>query len=265
MNNPFFSIIVVSLNAENLIRKTIESILKQTFSDFEIVVKDAVSKDNTLAQIPNDERIHVYSESDTGIYDGMNQATAYSSGKYLLFLNCGDYFTDKNVLSNVYAVAKQFDEQNTVIYGDYSRKGVKAKQPGELTDFYLFRTPLCHQTVFFGRGVLQSLSGYDTEYKILADYDLTLRAFRNGTKFIYCPVIISDYLGGGISESEKGKVLKAKEYKIIQNINFSKKQQKTYALMIKLSFKGLRQKLASDKSPLWLRKIYRGAVNLINR
>ena len=265
MKRPFFSIIVVSLNAENLIRKTIDSVLNQNFNDYEIIVKDAVSSDNTLAQIPKDDRIHIYSEKDSGIYDGMNQAISYSSGKYLIFLNCGDFFATDSVLSHVYETAKELDDNNSIIYGDYQRNSIKAKQPSGLSDFYLYRTPLCHQTVFFGSGVLKKLSNYNTEYKILADYDLTLRCYRANVEFVYCPYVISDYLGGGVSESEKGRVLRAKEYKQIRDSYFSKQKQKYYDFKLALSLKGFRQKLASDKSPKLIRKIYRGLVNLVNR
>lgn len=265
MKKPFFSIIVVSLNAENSIKTTIDSVLSQDFSDFEIIVKDALSTDKTLAQIPYDKRIHIYSEEDSGIYYGMNQAISYSSGKYLLFLNCGDYFTSNTVLSEIYKIAKFENDNNTIIYGDYQRSGIKAKQPSKLTSFYFYRTPLCHQTIFFGSGVLHRFSGYDTKYKILADYDLTLRAFCNSITFIYCPIIISDYLGGGVSESAKGEILKAEEYSAIRNTYFSKKHQKIFDFKLAISLKGLRQKIVSDNSPLWLRKIYRLLVNIINK
>ena len=60
MNKPYFSIIVASYNAEKYIKATIESVLNQNFDDYEIIVKDACSTDNTLANIPADERICVF-------------------------------------------------------------------------------------------------------------------------------------------------------------------------------------------------------------
>ena len=84
--NPFFSIIVVSFNAGQTISNTINSILSQTFHDYEIVVKDGLSKDDTLKCIPKSEKIRVYSQDDCGIYDAMNQAIDLSTGKYVCFL-----------------------------------------------------------------------------------------------------------------------------------------------------------------------------------
>ena len=265
MTRPFFSIIVAAFNAEQLIRPTIDSVLAQDFSDYEIVVKDAASSDNTLAQIPKDDRIRVYSEKDGGIYDGMNQGVAYATGRYLLFLNCGDYLADPSVLSTVYACAKECDEANTIVYGDYRRGGVRAKQPGTLTRFYLYRTPLCHQTVFFGSGIFQNVGMYDTQYRILADYDLTLKSFTANANFVYCPCVVSEYLGGGVSESPKGRAIKREEYRRVRNTYFSAKEQKTFERRLKLSFKGFRQKLASDNCPACIRKLYRSVINLVNR
>ena len=101
MNKPFFSIVVVSLNAETTIAKTINSVLKQTCEDYEIIVKDGLSKDNTIKNIPQSEKIKVYEKADKSIYDAMNQGIEYANGKFICFLNCGDYFaddTDKYVL-----------------------------------------------------------------------------------------------------------------------------------------------------------------------
>ena len=262
---PFFSIITVCYNAENLIRKTIESVLSQDFTDYEIIVKDAISSDNTLSEIPKDERIHIYSEKDSGIYDGMNQAIDYCSGKYLIFLNCGDFFASNTVLSSIYEVAKRQGDTNTIIYGDSLREGIKTKQPSKISPFYLYRTPLCHQSMFYGKNVFELNGKYNTEYTIVADYDSTLKAFFSGTRFVYCDVTVCKYLPGGISESEKGRALKKKEYKNICNTYFSKKQQRSFEFKLKLSLRNFRQKLASDKSPVFLRKIYRNLVNLVNR
>ena len=79
-----FSIITVSLNAETLIERTLSSILKQSFSDYEIIIKDGMSIDQTIQYIPDDTRIKVYVKPDNGIYDAMNQAIDKSSGDYLI-------------------------------------------------------------------------------------------------------------------------------------------------------------------------------------
>ena len=68
-----FSIITVCLNAGNDLLETVESTLKQSYSEFEIIVKDGFSKDESICKLPQDKRIHLVQKKDTGIYDAMNQ------------------------------------------------------------------------------------------------------------------------------------------------------------------------------------------------
>ena len=102
-----FSIIVVCLNAGDKLHKTIESILNQTESDYEIVVKDGGSTDDSVKTLLPDDKMRVYCEADKSIYDAMNQALAHAKGEYVCFLNCGDYFYDRTVLSRVKQQAEQ--------------------------------------------------------------------------------------------------------------------------------------------------------------
>ncbi len=261
---PFFSIICVSYNEEKNIVPTINSVLGQTFDDYEIIVKDACSKDNTVKNIPDDERIKIYVTEDKGIYYGMNEAIGYASGKYLLFLNCGDCFADENVLANIYCVAKNLNFAKSIIYGNYIRKNIHKKQPSKITDFYLYRTPMCHQTMFFSKNIFIDFL-YDTEYIVLADYDLTIKCLKNGVRFIYVDNDVSNYLGDGFSESEKTKKIIEDEYRKITSKYYSKTKRTRYKTKIFFTFKGLRKKIASDKSPFIIRKIYRKLVNFVNQ
>ena len=262
MNKPFFSIIVVSLNAKDYIKSTIESVLEQSFDDYEIVVKDGLSCDGTVDNIPTSDKIRVYEEKDTSIYDAMNQAISYSEGKYLCFLNCGDYFQNKDVLKNIYEKAK--DNDDCIVYGNYSRKGVVFKQPSKITSFYLYRTPLCHQTMFFAKSLFDA-KPYDTSYRILADYEHTLNDFKAGKEFLYVPVTVCDYMGEGVSESPKMKALKKQEYKSVQEKYFTFAERKKFDFKLLLSMKKLRQKMISDDAPKCVRKFYRFLVNKVNK
>ena len=93
-----FSIIVVCLNPGSKLNQTLDSILAQTCTDYEIVVKDGGSRDGSVEGMRQDERIHLYVEKDAGIYDAMNQAVAHAEGDFILFLNCGDVFYRETVL-----------------------------------------------------------------------------------------------------------------------------------------------------------------------
>ena len=85
-----FSIIVVCLNAGEKLHKTLESVLRQSYTGFEILVKDGMSTDGSIEALPQEDAIRVVRQKDKSIYDAMNQAILLAEGDYLLFLNCGD-------------------------------------------------------------------------------------------------------------------------------------------------------------------------------
>lgn len=257
-----FSIIVVSLNAAETIESTIKSILDQSYSDFEVIVKDGGSTDGTLDKLPPDERIKIYQEKDTSLYDAMNQATGYAAGAYCIYMNCGDLFASKDVLQK----AADYLKKNScdVLYGNYIRGNIVCKQAKTMTPFYLYRTPLCHQTIFFRTKLLQGKYKYDTKYRILADYNTELKLLKNGKRFSYIDVNVCRYLGGGISESKQGVEKKKAERKVIIRRNFSKEEQLRYGIKLFLTFPELRKLLYSEKSPQFIRKTYKKLVNIVN-
>ena len=107
MQKPFFSIVVVSLNPGERLKNTLDSIWNQTFTDYEVILKDGGSSDGSLQELiedgyfENKNQIKIVQKKDKSIYDGMNQAVQEVSGRYVQFLNCGDYFYSETVLEEV--------------------------------------------------------------------------------------------------------------------------------------------------------------------
>ena len=100
---PFFSIIVVCLNPGEKLLQTLQSIQKQEFRDYEIVLKDGGSTDGSLQKLdPEQFGLHVVTKPDRGIYDAMNQAVEEAKGRFVFFLNCGDWFMDEQVLADMH-------------------------------------------------------------------------------------------------------------------------------------------------------------------
>ena len=93
-----FSIITVCLNAGNDLLETVESTLKQSYDEFEIIVKDGFSKDCSIEKLPQNKKVCVYQEKDKSVYDAMNQAIAYATGDYCLFINAGDTLYEPSTL-----------------------------------------------------------------------------------------------------------------------------------------------------------------------
>lgn len=264
-DNPLFSIIVVSYNASALIKDTVDSILRQTFDNYEIVVKDACSTDDTIAQIPESDRIRLFQSKDLGIYDGMNMAIKEAKGRFLHFLNCGDKFASVDVLERVAGFIRSSEISGGIIYGDCIMNGVYKKQPSRITPFFLYRTPLCHQSMFFSKTVFSELGLYDLSFRIAADYDCTVKAFKNHIPFYYLNIPICRYLGGGISDSAKGIQIKTKEYQRIYKTYYSVWERFKYELLVALSLRRLRYWVLSDKSPKFLREMYHKTVNKVNK
>ena len=117
---PFFSIIVVCLNPGEKLLQTLQSIQKQEFRDYEIVLKDGGSTDGSLQKLdPEQSGLHVVTKPDRGIYDAMNQAVEEAKGRFVFFLNCGDWFMDEQVLADMHdriAGHEQTGTERSAIY-----------------------------------------------------------------------------------------------------------------------------------------------------
>ena len=105
---PFFSIVTISFNQEIYLKNCIESILNQSFKDFEYIIQDPGSTDNSRSIINSyrhDSRIRIYFEEDNSPSDGLNKGFAKASGKFYLFLNSDDVLM-QNTLEVLYEIIK---------------------------------------------------------------------------------------------------------------------------------------------------------------
>lgn len=210
-----FSIIVVSLNAGEELRKTIDSVLMQTYRDFEIIVKDGMSEDGFVEKLPLDDRIRLIRKKDGSIYDAMNQAMEEAEGDYEIFLNCGDYFYDDKVLARI---AREIaGTPADIYYGKlYRRKQRSVDEPAhEITDFVCYRNIPCHQACVYGKQMFRQ-RGYDLSYPVRADYEHFLWCkYEGGAVFHYMPFVIASYEGSGFSETKDNLKRAAGEHKRI--------------------------------------------------
>ena len=218
-----FSIIIVSLNSGDSLLFTINSVLEQNYSNFEIIVKDGMSSDSSLINIPNnDRRIKIFKKPDKGIYDAMNQAIQYAKGRFVIFMNCGDSFYDSKVLNNL---CNFLEEENAIYYGNcYTRnRGYVLKYPDVFNDYVCFTKTLCHQSTIYPLKLLKQRS-FNTDYRIDADFEYYVNAYCNGTKIKHIDMIISNYEGGGVSETPKNRKESIKKAKLILKKNLGNKR-----------------------------------------
>jgi len=196
----FFSIIVPTYNSEQTFRKCLESILCQSFTDFEILIIDGVSADKTLeiGKSFEDERIKIFSEKDSGIYDAMNKGIKFSKGNWLYFLGSDDALYSPTVLSDVYS---QIQNMNVdILYGNVVSDRFNGKYDGAFNYEKLLNKNICHQSIFFNKKVFCNVGNFNLKYRALSDYDHNLRWFLNkkiNVKYFDCT--IANYSDNGYS------------------------------------------------------------------
>ena len=208
-NNPLLSIVTVCLNAGNDLDETVKSVLGQTYTEFEYIIKDGGSTDGSLNRVPSDDRIKIIRQDDDGIFDAMNQALKIANGKFVNFLNAGDAYYDKEVLQ---AVKNTYLRNKDVqfFYGNFYKHNSRSKYitpPKRLNKFYLFTHSLCHQAWFLSRKKQQKNGGYSTATRIGGDYlmllDMVLKEKVNTKKI---DKFLIEYKGGGVSASPENKI-----------------------------------------------------------
>lgn len=264
MEMPFFSIIVVSLNAEKFIDMTIKSILCQKYRDFEVIIKDGLSTDATLKLIPDDPRIHVFSEADNSIYEAMNQAIQYASGRVLYFLNCGDVLYSDDVLEKIVSIIN-CDNETEIFYGNYVGKETFNKLPSKLSPFFWYRKTICHQAAFYSKNIFKKIGYFNQELKICADYEHFVQCYFNNIDFVKAEITVCRYLGDGVSQSKHGIIQGNIERKKVIKENFGLFRRAWYSFLMFWTFRPLRIWLAGNRSPRFLSKIYHRIVNGITR
>lgn len=203
---PKISVITVCLNAEKILKRTIESVLSQTFSNLEYLVIDGGSTDNTKKLVEGfGNKINWFiSEKDNGIYDAMNKGITKATGDLLIFLNAGDYYVSSNVIS--YTVNKMRLNEADVffarfIWEDVSNQDIVLSDHASTEfDWDLKHSNFPHPATFYKRTVFSTIGKFDQHYKILADYEWNARALvKYRIPFQYISIIMALFSTDGMS------------------------------------------------------------------
>lgn len=243
-----FSIIVVCFNAGNKLIGTVNSILAQDYADYEVIIKDGLSTDNSLGALPKDKRIKVFSSEDKGIYDAMNQAVGEASGDYYLFLNCGDSFHGGAVLKEAEAFMRQ-NPKSLLYYGNTYNEISESvvPMPAEITAFTCFRHIPCHQACFYAKELFEERQ-YDLGYHIRADYEHFLWGyFRKNANPMFLKLTVANYEGGGFSETKENLKIDKKEHRAITEKYMDKWQLMKYRAIMIVTMAPVRKFLSHQK------------------
>jgi glycosyltransferase involved in cell wall biosynthesis len=225
---PFLSVITINYNNKVGLEKTIQSVLSQTFKDFEYIVIDGGSTDGSKQYIESlNEFIYFWvSESDNGIYNAMNKGIKASQGQYLLFLNSGDVLNGSNSLEDF---IRHQDFQGDIVYGDYKFEEGEKIFPDHLTPLFFIRTSLPHQSTLFKREVFDKMGMYDEQYKIVSDRTFYIKCFLSNKfvfKHINYPMTVFDLSGVSNDLSHKEKQVLENERMFQENYGIYYKDYK---------------------------------------
>lgn len=201
------TIITINFNNRIGLIKTIESIQKQTFSDFEFIVIDGGSTDGSVEVLKETSIITKWiSEKDNGVYHAMNKGIKMASSKYINFMNSGDEFYSNDTLTQL---SELLDADYDVFYGNtlyYNDDNYRREEipPAELSFSYLYNFGINHQASFIKRSLFEDSFFYNENYKICADWEFFMYnlCIRNAS-YKYKNIFICNYDFSGISANPK--------------------------------------------------------------
>lgn len=211
--NPTISIIIATYNSASTLQRALESVLNQSFQDWECIIVDGASKDGTVGIVKEyvnaDSRFRYISEPDKGIYDAFNKGWGMAKGEWIYYLGSDDLLIQDGLYNLL-----QSKGRADVLYGDVIlNMSGRRKYSHSISTDSVGKRMMSHQSILMQRKHLLELNGFNTEYKICADFDLVQRLKLNGfTCYHVCtPVVVFNC--GGVSGQNYKMTLK-EAYKI---------------------------------------------------
>lgn len=195
------SIIIATYNSEMTLRRAMESVLAQSYQNWECIVVDGASKDSTLSIVKDfverDARFRYISEPDHGIYDAFNKGWKMAKGEWVMYLGSDDEYTRDGIQTLM-----ESSDGADVVYGDtYFRKRDSNKMRLQHSSPVKMGGFCCHQSLAMKKEIISKNGGFDEQYKILADKDLVCKTIKNGAKIKQIHIPISIFSLDGISST----------------------------------------------------------------
>ena len=221
------SLITVCYNSEETIEDTLKSVLNQIYNNYEYIIIDGLSKDNTINIINKYEskfngKLKIISENDKGLYDAMNKGIKLATGDIIGILNSDDILYDENVFE---LINKSFEQKidgvysNLVLMNEDFTKVTRNFKSKEITKKKGFHPP--HPTLYLKKSIYNKYGNYNTNYKIAADLDFMYRIINNNINLKYVDsCFVKMRTGGASTNGLKGYYKNFKEsYKVLKSNN----------------------------------------------
>lgn len=216
-DSVLFSIITVNFNDSVGLQNTIESVLRQSYGNFEFIVIDGGSTDGSEKILKDNSKGITFwcSEPDDGIYNAMNKGVKHAKGEYVLFLNAGDVFHSSSVLEEV---ACQLDDKD-IVSGYALRDGDTVLNIHEKNILMMFfHSTFSHQATFIKKELFANYQ-YDESLRFVSDWKAWVDWVILGNKtYKYIDTIVADYDFNGISsDSSNWKKIVAERQQVLQD------------------------------------------------
>ena len=216
--SPLLSIITINRNNASGFHKTVESVVTQDCTDFEYLIIDGASTDESTAVI-NEFLIGKYadkisywsSEPDSGIYNAMNKGIQKARGTYVYMLNSGDWL-EKNAVLNITRKLQKEKPDLLLFLLNFWDTGEKIQSEIRFPEKLRIST-MCHQGLVYKKAFHIKYNLYDENYKFAADYDFCIKCFYGKNikiSTVFLP--LANFQSGGLGVSE----LSVKEFAAVQ-------------------------------------------------
>jgi glycosyltransferase involved in cell wall biosynthesis len=249
---PFFSILTAAYNSCPTLGRTIESIKSQGFQNFEHIIIDGGSKDDTVALLKQHEasyNLKWVSEPDNGIAAALNKAVHLSQGKYLIVIQADDALLTPHILESVYPLLnnQRTDILSFPVIWQHPAKDQVLRKPIRRLWWNHFKFIFPHQGCFVSRSIFENIGGFRENFKINMDYDFFYRALtqRISVKFGEFPIAL---MGGcGIGSDYRNLIKRLEEERLVQKLNETNPFWKTAQLFFSLVYMPYKKVLAGRK------------------
>lgn len=200
------TVVTVCYNCEELIERTIKSVLSQTiFNDIQYIIIDGASTDNTLSIINKykHEIDIVISEKDSGIYNAMNKGIDHSESEWIIFMNAGDEFFSNNALESVFKRDESFEEASIIGCETFFKtpRGNFIEKIKSVEERWIC-IPACHQSMLIRTSIHKQYK-FDESWKICSDHFNFNKIINEGYKFLGVKTVLSVFSFDGVSAKNR--------------------------------------------------------------
>ncbi|MBO9673055.1 MAG: glycosyltransferase [Sphingobacteriaceae bacterium] len=215
-SKAYFTIIIPTLNSEATLQECLISIFEQSFQNFEIIIVDGHSSDQTQIVANNfGSKVKILEAKTKGIYNAMNEGIDIATGEWVYFLGSDDKLYNKQVLKNVhdFVFGTKVQLVNGTVMGTDSKKVTRS--PNKLS---LIRTGFHHQAFFYSKTLFDNNTRFDAKFKVSADYYFTLvELLHKKRDYGFVDSVICEYGEKGFSSANVDYLFFSKHYAIIKD------------------------------------------------